>query len=86
MQRVLSTTTCCVIVSTPHRAASAGRLVHVRDQREQQRQFTLCNVRDDHSEGAAGGSDVRKQASAVVRMSRGSSTGSFQPFPDFFHF
>lgn len=55
-----------MIVSTPHRAASAGRHVHVRDQSKQGRQFMLCGMRDDHSEGEAGGSDVRKQVAAVL--------------------
>lgn len=51
-------------VSTPLWDASC---VHVRDWRERQRQFLLCSVCDDHPEGEAGGSHVRKQVAAVCQ-------------------
>lgn len=47
--------------SAPHEAAFTGRHVHVRDQREQRRQFVLCSVCDHHSESESGRGDVRKQ-------------------------
>lgn len=62
--RVLPASKCWRIVSAPRWDASRG---HVRDRSERRRQFLLCGVCDDGSEGEAGGSHVRKQVAAVSR-------------------